>query len=382
MAALQTVSVEQGDIKVDLFQQIGRDPFTPSPERLAQISAVADTIAQFIRGARATLDIAIYDFRLHDEAAKIVLDAIRDRAKAGVAIRIAFDAATSVDKAPAAPPAHIEADAKPPGTESFVTSLRESANIRGITGYRVLMHNKYLVRDAASTDAAVLMGSANFTNDSWGLQENNILRLNSQPLAAHYAEDFAALWSRGKIVETTGSGDSGTADIGDAKLTVAFTPGDSAVALKEIVGAISVAARRLYVASVVISSGPILAALSEAIDRGMAPAGLYDGPQMDQVVRQWKGAHVGNDKINTWEKVASHLVGKNSIPYDATKPHQPHNFMHNKLVVADDIVCTGSFNLSNHAMGNAENVLVIREAALADAYEQYILGLIATYRAK
>ena len=131
-----------------------------------------------------------------------------------------------------------------------------------------------------------------------------------------------------------------------------------------------------------ISSGPILAALSEAIDRGMAPAGLYDGPQMDQVVRQWKGAHVGNDKINTWEKVASHLVGKKSIPYDANRPHQPHNFMHNKLVVADDTVCTGSFNLSNHAMGNAENVLIIREAALANAYEQYILGLIATYRAK
>jgi phosphatidylserine/phosphatidylglycerophosphate/cardiolipin synthase-like enzyme len=380
MVALQTVSVAGGDIIVDLFQQVGSDPFTPSAERLVQISAVASTIAQFIRGARSTLDIAIYDFRLHDAAEKIVLDAITDRAKAGVAVRIAYDAATLVDKTPEAPPAHVEADAKPPGTESFVVSLRDSASIRGITGYRVLMHNKYIVRDAASTGAAVLMGSANFTNDSWGLQENNVLRLTSQPLAAHYAEDFAALWSRGKIVETTGSGDGGTADIGDAKLTVAFTPGDSAAALKEIVGAISIAARRLYVTSVVISSGPILAALSEAIDRGLPPAGLYDGPQMDQVVRQWRGAHVGNDKINTWEKVASHLVGKNSIPYDAMRPHQPHNFMHNKLVIADDTVCTGSFNLSNHAMGNAENVLVIREAALADAYEQYIQGLIATYR--
>jgi phosphatidylserine/phosphatidylglycerophosphate/cardiolipin synthase-like enzyme len=37
---------------------------------------------------------------------------------------------------------------------------------------------------------------------------------------------------------------------------------------------------------------------------------------------------------------------------------QPHNFMHNKLLVADQIVATGSFNLSNDAMGNAENVLL------------------------
>jgi hypothetical protein len=50
--------------------------------------------------------------------------------------------------------------------------------------------------------------------------------------------------------------------------------------LKEIVGAIAAARNRLYVASVVLSSGPILAALSEAIDRGMPLGGLYDGPQI------------------------------------------------------------------------------------------------------
>jgi methylglutamate dehydrogenase subunit B len=64
----------------------------------------------------------------------------------------------------------------------------------------------------------------------------------------------------------------------------------------------------LRVASVVISSGPILAALSEAIDRGIALDGLYDGPQMDQVERQWRAAHVGADKVNTWQKVAHRLT--------------------------------------------------------------------------
>jgi phosphatidylserine/phosphatidylglycerophosphate/cardiolipin synthase-like enzyme len=135
------------------------------------------------------------------------------------------------------------------------------------------------------------------------------------------------------------------------------------------------------VASVVLSSGPILAALSEAIDRNLPPAGLYDGPQMDQVMRQWRAAHVGADKVNTWEKVATHLVGKKSIPYDRNKPDQPHNFMHNKLVIADDTVVTGSFNLSNHAMGNAENVLLVNNTAFADRYEAYIRNLIASYGA-
>jgi phosphatidylserine/phosphatidylglycerophosphate/cardiolipin synthase-like enzyme len=335
---------------------------------------VATQIADFVGSARTTLDIAIYDFRLHDEAAAIVAAALRERAKAGVAIRIAYDAAAEADRPP---PEH---DRKPPGTEPFVASLVDAATTRAITGYRVLMHNKYIIRDGVAADACVLMGSSNFTNDSWGLQENNILTLRSAPLARFYAADFSELWSRGKIVEKTGAHDGGTTQIGDASITLAFTPGGSATALKEIVGAIAGARSRLLVASVVISSGPILAALSEAIDRRLSLAGLYDGPQMDTVVRQWKSTPVGADKTNTWEKVADRLVGKDSIPYDSAKPHQPHNFMHNKLVVTDDIVCTGSFNLSNHAMGNAENVLVIRHKELADRYAAYIGELIETYR--
>jgi len=53
--------------------------------------------------------------------------------------------------------------------------------------------------------------------------------------------------------------------------------------------------------------------------------------------------------------------------------------MHDKLVVADQIVVTGSFNLSNHAMGNAENVLLIRDTAIAELYAKYTQRLMATY---
>jgi phosphatidylserine/phosphatidylglycerophosphate/cardiolipin synthase-like enzyme len=73
------------------------------------------------------------------------------------------------------------------------------------------------------------------------------------------------------------------------------------------------------------------------------------------------------------------MVRKNSIPFDRQNQSQPHNFMHNKLVVADQIVVTGSFNLSNHAMGNAENVLLIRDAAIAELYATFIQRLMASY---
>jgi phosphatidylserine/phosphatidylglycerophosphate/cardiolipin synthase-like enzyme len=350
----ETASFAEGAIEVTFLQQQGRDPFTATPERAAQIRDIATWIANFIGEAKSTIDIAIYDFRLRDEAATIVGDGLRAQAREGVHVRIVYDHApdSGADAIPSAAPAHLESDQKPLGTDSFVRSLADIAQVKGVTGYRVLMHNKYIVRDAESADAAVFTGSSNYTNDSWGLQDNNLLCLRSQDLASYYARDFTDLWSRGKIVESTGSRDTGTVRLNDVPITIAFTPGESAAVLKEIVGAIAAARNRLYVASVVLSSGPILAALSEAIDRGLPLGGLYDGPQMDQVERQWKAANVGADKVDTWREVARHLV-RNSIPFDRQNQSQPHNFMHNKLVVADQIVVTGSFNLSNHAIREA-----------------------------
>ena len=378
---VETASFAEGAIEATFFQQQGNDPFTATPERTAQIKDVAARIANFIAEAKSTIDIAIYDFRLVGEAATVLVDGIRAQARTGVRIRIVYDHGPDSDAGAmsAAAPSHLESDQKPLGTDSFVHSFADVAQVKGVTGYRVLMHNKYIVRDATSADAAVFTGSSNYTNDSWGLQDNNLLCLRSQQLAAYYAQDFNDLWSRGKIVNSTGYRDTGTVRLNDVPVTIAFTPGESPSVLKEIVGAIAAARSQLYVASVVLSSGPILAALSEAIDRGLQLGGLYDGPQMDQVERQWKAANVGADKVNTWQKVAEHLVRKNSIPFDRQNPSQPHNFMHNKLVVADQVVVTGSFNLSNHAMGNAENVLLIRDAAIANSYAGYIRRLVATY---
>jgi len=378
---MDTISVAGGDIELMFLHQRGDDPFVSTTERTAQISEVASRIARFISEARYTLDIAIYDFRLHDEAAAIITNALRERARNKVVIRIIYDATTEPDgdSVPASSPAHLEADRKAPGTETFVRSFADIAQIKSVTGYRVLMHSKYLIRDGNADQAAVFLGSANYTNDSWGLQENNLLQLRSRPLAVYFSKNFTDLLAAGRIAERPSVRDVDVIRVADVPVTVAFAPEQSPAIIKEIVGAITAARQRLLVASVVLSSGPILAALSEAIDRGMLRLGIYDGPQMDQVRRQWQDAHVGADKINTWDKVAGHLVRKNSLPYDRNKPQQPHNFMHNKLVIADDVVVTGSFNLSNHAMGNAENVLLIRDANIAAQYEAYVLQLMAKY---
>lgn len=275
--AIETTSAADGNIEIMFLQQMGRDPFIPTPERTAQIREVARTIASFINDARSTLDIAIYDCRLHDEAAAIITEALRERAKNKVVIRIIYDATNDPggDTVLTASPAHLESDRKPLGTESFVRSFSDIAEVKGITGYRVLMHSKYIVRDGNSAEAAVFTGSSNYTNDSWGLQENNLLYLRSQLLASYFSKDFADLLSHGRIVDTIGNRNFGIIRVAGVPVTVAFAPGESPVIVKEIVGAITAARRRLYVASVVLSSGPILAAcLKRSTETCRSPASM------------------------------------------------------------------------------------------------------------
>jgi phosphatidylserine/phosphatidylglycerophosphate/cardiolipin synthase-like enzyme len=153
--------------------------------------------------------------------------------------RTTYDSATNpdADAIPTAAPSQIESDQRPIGTDTFVRSFADVAQVKGITGYRALMHNKYILRDIDSADAAVFTGSSNYTNDSWGLQDNNLLCLRSQQLASYYAKDFTELWSHGKIVDSTGYRDTGTVRLNDVPVTIAFTPGESPTVLKEIVGA-------------------------------------------------------------------------------------------------------------------------------------------------
>ena len=56
-----------------------------------------------------------------------------------------------------------------------------------------------------------------------------------------------------------------------------------------------------------------------------------------------------------------------------------HDFMHAKVTVVDDVVFAGSFNLSRSGEQNAENVLEIEDAELADRLAAFIDEVRARY---
>ncbi len=336
---------------------------------------VAAWLADFMAAARTSLHLAIYDFRLSPALAAPVQQALRARAAAGVEIRLAYDAGKPHTTFPGA-----GVDPAPPGTADFVRQFGPGIATKPITGgdpqMPKLMHHKYIIRDGHTLQGAVWTGSTNFTDDSWTLQENNIVRIDSPELCTYYETDFEELWSRGDI-GTSGTHDTGTVRVGGTAVSVAFAPGEGRTIDHDVAHRIGAARRRLKICSMLITSGGILGALGDALHRGQVReyGGIYDRTQMEGVFDQWRGSPA-EWKIAAFAQVSRDLAGKRSQPYT---PDGRHDFMHNKVVVADDAVITGSYNLSHSATENAENLLVIQDRDTADRYNAYIDHLVERY---
>ncbi len=327
---------------------------------------IAHRAAAFIDVAQTSLDLAMYDIRLDAEADAIVHAALTNARARGVAIRIAFN----VDH-----PGPIPVPPPPTSTPEDIHSLPVES--RGIAGVPDLMHHKYVIRDRS----AVWTGSLNWTNDSWTRQENVVVRVGSKELAYAFTLDFEQLWNTG-VVENSGLVDPRPAVVDGVTIQPWFTPGHGDDLSHRIAKRLASARRRIRIASPVLTSGPILATMAEvAGERRCDVAGVIDQTQVTEVFEQWRTNGVSAWKIPLLQAVLQKapFSGKPSTPWSPLGG--VHDFMHAKCVVADDIVFVGSFNLSRSGEKNAENVLELENAAIADRLAAFIDTIRARYPA-
>jgi phosphatidylserine/phosphatidylglycerophosphate/cardiolipin synthase-like enzyme len=316
-------------------------------------------VAGFLDGAAETLDLAQYDFNLGAETKAIVGDAVRRAAARGVLIRFMFN----LDHANPIP-------VPPPPEPDAVLIAELPVDGKGIAGIPDLMHHKFVIRDRSS----VWTGSLNWTDDSFTRQENVVAVVHSAAIAKAFELDFGQLWSTGDVVR------SGFVDPRwDDGVRVWMTPGHGEDVSLRIAKLIRRARRRVRICSPVITTGPVLGTLAQVIaDKSVDLAGCVDATQMREVVQQWRA----NDNIS-WklpllqQVMAGPFTGKVSTPYgDGTV----HDFMHAKVTVCDDTVFVGSFNLSRSGEKNAENVLEIEDAAIADRLAAFVDEVRAKYQ--
>ena len=326
---------------------------------------IAARLASFLEAARQSLDVAIYDFALQPATAAPIAAAFQRAVGRGVRVRLAYNADYG-GRVPVPPPPRTD--------HSFIAAL--GVPVEAIPGVPDLMHQKFVVRDGES----VWTGSTNWTDDSWTREENVIVVAESRSLASAYERDFEEIWSKQRVVGT-GEFDSDWITLNGVTLRPWFSPGRGRTIAHRIATAIGRAQRRGRIASPVITAGPILGTLAEVASAHETDlSGVFDATQMEQVRRQW-----GDDPHASWKiPVFRTLISDAPFSGKITTPYGPgtvHDYMHAKITVADDMVFVGSYNLSHSGTQNAENVLEIKDADLAERLAAFVDGLRARYPA-
>src|SRR5207248_11528064 len=189
--------------------------------------------------------------------------------------------------------------------------------------------------------------------------------VESGEVAAGFAANFEGLWEKPVVALSGRASLPWTALPDGTRVRPYFCPGRSLKLVHAMSRSLASAQKRIRICSPVITSGPILGTLAEVIAQGRVDiAGVYDATQMDEVQHQWASQGGAAWKIAAFHSIitAVHFGGKRSTPY---AKGTVHDFMHAKVLVADDYVYVGSFNLSHSGESNAENVIQVESSGVA-----------------
>jgi len=320
-------------------------------------------LVKFIQGAKHSLDVAIYDMRnadvlkaLKSMSSKVQLHILYDAGKAG-------GNSTTVD-----PKVSTTAQAiKAAGLNAFAKPVKEKS--------KHLMHDKFIVRDGAS----VWSGSGNFTNGGLLLQDNHFFTMDSPAIASAYSKTFGDLGSPGHSATHVPARAAGVTSppikvkIGSIPVTVFFSTqlGATEDIETEIQNRLK-GAKKIRVIAMLVSDAGILASLLALKKKDIK--GVLDPHEMKVVMKNKTG------DPNFWFANGDpRFVAANSHAFNGKG--DKNDFMHNKVMIVDDkVVITGSYNFSENAEANDENLLIFESAAVAAAYNQYFNALFAQYQ--
>ena len=331
---------------------------------------IARRIAAFVDGAQETLELALYDIRLHDETAEVVKSALVGAHERGVNVRLVYN----LDEDDDSPPVPVP---PPPRTEPMLIESLPFPTA-AIPGVPDLMHHKYVVRDGD----AVWTGSTNWTDDSWTREENVIVTVESPELAARFQDGLRAALDdaqrRGVAARSTPRRSSRRREV-----RAWFCPGRGEKLAHRIAKAIGAgeAARADRVA------GDHARRRSSARSRRSRPTARSTSPasstrprstRCSQPVARERQRRRGRRRCCRRRSPARRSPAS---VRRRTRPGSVHDYMHAKVTVADDTVFVGSFNLSHSGELNAENVLEIADAALAERLAAFVDAIRAKYPA-
>lgn len=275
-----------------------------------------------IAAATSTIDVAVYNLRDAD-----VIAALNTAKAAGRTVRVVTDDENNVS-------------GHPIKTLVNITVVDDAPS-------SLLMHNKFVITDAALSTAAVWMGSANFTSPSFSAQNNNALIIRDQNVAAAYTTEFNRLFVS-KLFHSTKTVSPNVFVMSDGtEVEVRFSPG---MTMQTRYTQLVDAASDFYWAIYTFGSSTI--GNNMIANKAKTHFGLFEGD------------------FQTQTQFDALKAAGMTVAHDVNPAEMHHKF----LVAGTKIVATGSYNFTVTADdSNDENVVILRNnAGISDKYVKEI----------
>jgi phosphatidylserine/phosphatidylglycerophosphate/cardiolipin synthase-like enzyme len=336
-----TASKVPGSITVYFNQTV--DNNASSITDAIQADSFEDTLVAYINSAQSTLDICNYN-----TGSLPIVTAINNAASSGITIR------------------YIAAD-------NTGTNNNELSNLSGSIPMiqrpddGEVMHNKFMIIDAANaTQATILTGSVNHTNNSCNEDYNNMVIIEDQSLALAYETEFEEMWGSNTNTPNISNSKFGDAktdntphnfNIGGVPVELYFSPSDGTTA--KIESAILSADTDLQFAILTFINNDLGDAVITVHDDGVQTKGIIENT-----------IYIGseyNSLQNAGVDVHSHLTEDYVM-------HHKYGIVDANNVSSDPLVITGSHNWTNSAEDDYdENTLIIHDAEIANMfYEEFM----------
>lgn len=304
-----------------------------------------DTLVAYINRSVLTLDIAVYNFSQNTQTADVAA-AVNNAYNRGVTVRWIYNSSSANS-----------------GLSQLNPNIQTLASPNG-TGYGI-MHNKFMIIDAASdSDAVVWSGSMNWNSDQYNDDVNNVVIFRDKPLAQAFKTEFEEMWG-----STTSTPDLSNSKFGPDKtnntthqfiidghlIECYFSPSDQST--NHLLQTLRSADSQLFFGVYTFTDSDA----ADTIINRYQQHGVYTAGIMDQYSQSFSAYPLLNTALGSMLKVYS----QSTLYHNKMAVIDPCNLL------SDPVVITGSFNWTQAAdTKNDENLLIIHSADVASQYYQ------------
>ncbi len=331
---------------------LGRLELFMGPRELGAPDDLLDAIVSFIDGSRQSLDVAVQELE-----SQPIADALIRARQRGVLVRVVLEGDYLSVRKPLADPwvkgGNNEANRQ-------VHDALQRAKIEVKTDYNPnIFHQKFIIRDEDTADAAILTGSTNFTPTGVASNLNHLIIAKSKRVTGEYSNEFREI-----LNGTFGSNQNRrfmpprVYCVTGVPVKILFAPDHSPE--MEIMKQMLKAKKSIDFAMFTFSrSSGIDDTLIALARSGIKVRGILDGSQGNQRWAPTKYLKEAGAEMH----LCPHKAGLNKL--------------HHKLAVIDnEVLIVGSFNFTGPANRlNDENILIIGDMGAAkDRSKQMQLG--------